>query len=191
MVNIASQTAKNVTKGKPLLVASSSDQIFSGLVEKSPLVDNYLVIRNKRTNRLRLVPYNSCSLISEHYSSVPLSLPAVDEDKQLLRHSIAKYGGKNAMRAQDRIARMRVNIDVLKDHLDQTISMSVQQMKEEREEEERLMDCQDEGVEPQKNYSAKTVQEVYNIRQILTPQLVEELDEIAGQVLETKPEDLP
>lgn len=165
--------------------------IYSGLVEKNALVDNYMVVRNKRTNTVRLVPYTSCSLISEHYTSVPLTLPSTEEDKLLLRSSIAKYGGKNAMRAQDRAARMRVNIDVIKDHLDQTISMSTEQMKREHQEEERLADIQDEGVEPPKNYDAKTVQEVYNVREIMTPALVDELDEIADQVLETKPEDLP
>lgn len=165
--------------------------IYSGQVTPNTLVDNYMVIRNKRTNRVRLVPYTSCSVISEHYTSVPLTLPSTEEDKLLLRHSIAKYGGKNAMRAQDRVSRMQINIDVIKDHLDQTISMSTEQMKREHKEEERLADIQDEGVEPPKNYDAKTVQEVYNVRQILTPDLVEELQEIAEQVLETKPSDLP
>lgn len=165
--------------------------IYSGQVTPNPLVENYMVIRNKRTNRVRLVPYNSCSVISEHYTSVPLTLPSTEEDKLLLRHSIAKYGGKNAMRAQDRVSRMQINIDVIKDHLDQTISMSTEQMKREHKEEERLADIQDEGVEPPKNYDAKTVQEVYNVRQILTPDLVDELQEIAEQVLETKPSDLP
>lgn len=191
-INVA--TKSSTKKGgdtKSLLVASSGDLIYSGHVEKSSLVDNYLVIRNKTSNKVRLVPYNSCSLISEHYTSVPLSLPSVEDDKQLLRHSIAKYGGKNALRAQDRIARMRVNIDVIKDHLDQTIAMSTEQMKSEKVEEDRLMDVQDDGVEPQKNYEAKTIQELYNIRQIITPALVDELEEVAGEVLDAKPEDLP
>lgn len=173
------------------MVASSEDQIYSGRVENNSPVNSYLAIRNKQTNKMRLVPYNSCSLINEHYTSVPLTLPAVQEDKQLLRHSIAKFGGKNAMRAQDRASRMRVNIDVIKEHLDQAISMSTEQMKGEQKEELRLQDMNDEGVEPLKCYEAKAVQEVYNIRQILTYPLVDELDEVATQVLETKAEDLP
>lgn len=191
VVNVAAQGGKGA-KGAPLLIASAADQIYSGLVEQNPLVDNYLVIRNKRTNKMRLVPYNACSVLNERYTSVPLTLPAAaQEDRMLMRHSIAKYGGKNAMRAQDRIARMSVNIDVIKDQLDHSIIMSKDQMKLEHQEEERLLDGQDEGVEPQKNYNAKTVQEVYNIREILTPRLVDELEEVSTQVLDTKPENLP
>ena len=185
----------NKSRTPAVLVAASQDgTIYSGSLDTSPssLVDNYLVLRNKKTDKIRLVPYRSCSMISEHYTSTPLSLPsAADEDQQMLRHSIAKYGGKNAMRAQDRATRMRVNIDVIKDQLDQTITMSTEQMKQEMKEEERLLEDQDEGVEPPKNYEAKTVQEVYDVRQILTPALVNELEGVAQEVLATKPENLP
>lgn len=191
-MNVAGASLRNAKlDSSKLLVASSYDHIYSGKVEQNDLVDNYLVIRNKNTNKVRLVPYNSSTVINSHYTSVPLTLPSTDEDKQLLRHSIAKYGGKNAMRAQDRANRMRVNIDVIKDHLDQTISMSKEHMKTENIEEERLKDIQDEGVEPEKDYNAKTVQEMYDVQKILTPRLVNELQEVAVQVLETKPENLP
>lgn len=150
-----------------------------------------MVIRNKTTNKVRLVPYRSCSLINEYYTSLPLSIPTSEQDKLALRYSIAKYGGKNAMRAQDRVNRMRINIDVIKDQLDQTIAMSTESMKLEHMEEERLMDIQDEGVEPPKNYEAKTVQELYDLRQILTQDLVEDLESTAKEMLESKPDDLP
>lgn len=140
---------------------------------------------------MRLVPNTFCSLISEHYTTLPLEIAGAEQDKQTLRYAIAKYGGKNAMRNHDRINRMRVNIDVIKEQLDQTITMSTEQMKLEHMEEERLLDVQDEGVEPPKNYDAKSVPELYDLRQILTQELVDELQEIATQVLDTKPEDLP
>lgn len=175
----------------PLLIVASKETVYSGFVEDNPLVNNFLVIRNKRKNTARLIPYTSCSLISEHYTNVPQSIPSTEKDELALKHSIAKYGGKNAMRAHDRINRMKMNIDVIKDQLDQTISLSSEQMKLEHMEEERLLDGQDEGVEPVKNYDAKTVYELYNFKDILSQELAEDMEEIVVQVLDTKPSDLP
>lgn len=181
---------KDNKRAAMVIATSCTEGVYNGLVQEETLVQNYLVIRNKRTKTARLLPYNTCSLISDHYSEVPPTAFTSERDQQALRNSLAKYGGKNAMRAHDRINRMKMNIDVIKDQLDQTISMSTEQMKIEHMEEERLLDGQDEGVEPSKNYDAKTVQELYNFTDLLSPDLVQELDEIAVEVLETKPGDV-
>lgn len=189
VVLAASSGKSKSNKKQHMLIASTEDTVYGGEIVKSSATDNYLAIRNKSTNKIRLVPIDFCSMISEHYYSATRITPQAGNKKQM-QLLLAKYGGKKAIRAHDKIHRMQVNVDIIKTQLDQSMAITKETIKIEKLEEEALM-ANDEEVEPPKNYDAKKLNEIYDIETILTKELVHELEEVAQEVLQTKPEDLP
>lgn len=174
------------------LIATSDEGTHSGPITSNTHGEDYLAIRNKATNKIRLVQVNQCFLKSEHitvHNAVDAVQPS-DQDPTIQRHFSTIFGGKNALRAQDRTARMRVNIDVIKDQLNQSLAVSKECTKSEKTDEAPLPNETD-TIEPPKNYDATKIEQLYDVEAILTKELLHELEEVAEHVLETKPEDLP
>lgn len=77
--------------------------------------------------QLKLVEVEECSLLSYHYnncSKKKIDTPSEQSSmstESARRILFKEFGGKKAMKSQDRKEKMKVNVDVVKDQLDKTL----------------------------------------------------------------------
>lgn len=147
------------------------------------LVDTYLAIRNPETNKIRFVEVEQVSLLSQHYIKNPHESDTRHIDAKTLLYK--NFGSKSAVRAMDKKEKTEFNPDIMKSKLDETV--------EEIDESGLNEDIsqEDEDVCPRKNKEAKKLEEVYDIDEIIPPEIMTHLEDPAYKLLETKPLHLP
>lgn len=160
---------------------------YYGLIgDKNPsdLVSTYLAIRNKETNKVRIVEVERCSVLSEHYVE-----PQQESDTRAIdvRSLLYKnFGSKSAARAMDKKEKTEFNVDILKDKLDTSV-FDV--------DESVLMDestvAGDDEIRPVRNKEATKVEDLYKVDEIIPKKILANLEKPASTLLETKPIHLP
>lgn len=172
--------ANRRTGERVVRVAVNGDNVFSGSVPAagSQLAWNLIAIRNKRTNKVQLVPATSIMLspvsrVVEKTSSVSV---VTQEDKDRLR---MKFGSKRQQRLLENYMRMRTDADALKDRLKGVIdSVSV-----EEDHLQPVVTASDQGYLPPINRDAATVDDVYNLHDIVSAEELASLKEQASSTL--------
>jgi hypothetical protein len=146
-----------------VMVAADGHTVFGGSVPAagSQLSCNLIAIRNKKTNKVRLVPTTNVMLspISRVEKNSSVSV-VTQEDKDRLR---MKFGSKRQQRSLENYKRMHADTDALKDKLKGVIdSMSVE------DHLQPVVTTSDEGYLPPINRAATTVDDVYNLHAIVS-----------------------
>lgn len=69
---------------------------------------------------MRIIEVSHCSMISHHYkksSNLEISYQSKDDVKKMLAR---EYGGKKDRVGLERVERMKINVDIVRDQLDKT-----------------------------------------------------------------------
>lgn len=80
------------------------------------------------SNQIKFVEATECSLISYHYNDCSKEETNSSDGKSNISSESARrilfrdFGGKKAMKVLDRKEKMKVNVDIVKDQLDKTLS---------------------------------------------------------------------
>ncbi|XP_063704541.1 uncharacterized protein LOC134833962 [Culicoides brevitarsis] len=147
------------------------------------LVNTFIAIRNRDTNKIRFVEVEQCSVMSEHHV-----MPTVLSDTQPIdvRSLLYKnFGSKSAARAMDKKEKTEFNVDVLKDKLDTSV-LDV--------DDSVLLDestLVDEDIRPPQNKDATKIADVYKVEEIIPKKILANLEKPALTLFETKPLHMP
>lgn len=112
---------------KALVVAyrGTVDTIYRGTVNEgdtSKLIGTYIAIRNKTTNKVRLVEMDQCLLKSSHHYEKPEVAPGLEIDARSLLYK--NFGSKSAMRNIERYEKTAYNADFVENKLNETVKES-------------------------------------------------------------------
>lgn len=169
----------------------SNDQIYHGIVdvsEAAALTDTYICVRNKVTNKLRIIPIEQATLSNHIFNTLeqkPLPTLTAEHTRAML---MKQFGGRKAARFAANQENNKMNVDVLKNDLDNTIREA-----EFNKEGEEQTDTQHnfDALRPKFNKDAKKIEEIYYIHDIVPVELLDRLDDESKVVYSTPLDKLP
>ncbi|XP_003399797.1 uncharacterized protein LOC100645462 [Bombus terrestris] len=169
-------------KKKTMLAMSNGQIVYRGYKPDTSqdLMRSMLVLRNRRTGKVRLVQV-------ERWQVTPvLEKPAVEDNKGFEDDKIAKlnkqFGSKKVKRRTEQYERLKVNVESVKEQLEQTVSnveidrmdLSIQLPDNEYITNTILPEC---------NRDATNVNDVYNIFDIVPKSKLESLYNSVTEIL--------
>ncbi|EDW44624.1 uncharacterized protein LOC6616618 [Drosophila sechellia] len=187
---------ESAVDGKKHALVWAGDQVYTGEVKDSEEVDTYVCIRNKLTNKVKIVPvqealmYNHVYKTLERQKKTGPTMSREHANKKLLK----EFGGRKASRFVDNREQMMVNVEVMRQDLDETVNST---MLDEDEEGGNLADVSINNEEylasivPEFNKEATKVDEVYAVESLIPSSLLERLEEEAKVVFSTPVQTLP
>ncbi|XP_017480358.1 PREDICTED: uncharacterized protein LOC108369702 [Rhagoletis zephyria] len=177
----------------PVKVAmvTAKDQIYHGVVdggEAPALTDTYICVRNKITNKVRIIPIEQATLSNHIYNTLeqkPLPTLTAEHTKAVL---MKQFGGRKAARFAANQETNKINVDVLRNDLENTVrETDLNGQVEEKPNTEHNFDI----LRPKFNKDAKKLEEVYNVHDIVPGELLDRLDEESKVVYSTPVDKLP
>ncbi|XP_017847100.1 uncharacterized protein LOC108603106 isoform X2 [Drosophila busckii] len=193
---IESKRSRNSRK-RSLVLAGES--IYLGDLHEqnnSQEYDTYICIRNKSSNKAKLIPVNQALLSNNIYDNVALSKQTVLSKEHAAKKLLKEFGGRKASRYVANREQMMVNVDVVRRDLDETVQSSAQHEVDD-EEDDTLADVSTSNVEylasivPKFDKAATKVNEVYDVEDVVPRALLERLDEEAKSVFAAPLDSLP
>lgn len=183
--------AENLEDGSHLALALTDTNVYSGKIDHgfaNDLQRTFIAIRNKTTNKIRLVEVNQCTMLSQHFDRFTASTGQITgrnlEDVQKM--SLDTFGSKRAKRMFGQRAKNNYNPDLVKDQLEATLAEH--QNKEPEVEDEfdkkRMMgELFLESRLPKVNKTATKLSEIYQLDDLIDMSLFNRMDEEALAVL--------
>ncbi|XP_034115304.2 uncharacterized protein LOC117575274 [Drosophila albomicans] len=183
------------SRKRAMVVAGSN--VYSGDLQESQEFDTYICIRNKNTNKATIVPVQQALLSNSIYKTLEAQgqQPFFSREhatKKLLK----EFGGRKASRYMANTEEMMVNVDVVRQELDETVQSSVRNGGDD-EEDDTLPEVNTNNAEylativPAFDKTATKVDEVYDVENVVPQSLLDRLDEEAKSVYATPTENLP
>ncbi|KAJ6639892.1 hypothetical protein Bhyg_12639, partial [Pseudolycoriella hygida] len=183
--------AQNTNDGSKMAVVSSRDNVYYGKINEgfaSDLQRTFVALRNKTTNKIRLIEVDQCSLRSQHFDSYSSSTGEIVRGnlQEIQKTSLDAFGSKRAKRMWGQKVKNDYNADLVKDQLEATLAEH--QNKEPEVEDEfdkrRLLgEMYLESRVPKVNKTATTINEVYELSNLVDESLFNRMDEEALAVL--------
>ncbi|XP_011204139.2 uncharacterized protein LOC105226786 [Bactrocera dorsalis] len=174
-----------------IAMVTASDQIYHGVMdvgEAAALTDTYICVRNKITNKLRIIPIEQATLSNHIFNTLeqkPLPTLTAEHTRAVL---MKQFGGRKAARFAANQENNKVNVEVLKNDLDNTVREAVFSKEgEEQPDTQHNFDI----LRPKFNKDAKKVEEMYDVHDIVPADLLERLDEESKVVYKTPVNKLP
>lgn len=183
--------AENVEDGSRLALATTDTNVYFGKIDHgfaNDLQRTFIAIRNKTTNKVRLVEVNQCAMLSQHFDQYTSSTGQITghnlEDVQKM--SLDTFGSKRAKRMFGQRAKNNYNPDLVKDQLEATLAEH--QNKEPEVEDEfdkkRMMgELFLESRLPKVNKNATKISDIYQLEDLVDMSLLSRMDEEALAVL--------
>ncbi|CAO1421726.1 unnamed protein product [Diamesa tonsa] len=153
-------------------------------------LNTFLAIRNKRTNKTRLVQVMQGNFKSQHY----------DDDNSKFKHNILdqkilhrKFGGKKALAKFEKREKTTVNVEVLAEAIEKTLDNIGENFFEEdifdKDQAERVKLANE--IFPTMIGTTKNPREVYTLEALIGDAMITNLESPAYALLETAPSKLP
>ncbi|KAE8738810.1 hypothetical protein FOCC_FOCC015709 [Frankliniella occidentalis] len=164
-------------------VAADGDVLYQGdvLKEDGDLCRTFLAVRNKKTNKMRLIE-TSHVMLSPSIGSNDIDQLGMEDKKQAHYNLSHAFGSKKAKRIADQKARMEVNVDSVKDKLSSTVNDIVVK-------EDMLATTEDDSFTkllPLCNREAKAPADVYPISGLLKRKELESLENYYTKAIESE-----
>ncbi|CAD6993052.1 uncharacterized protein LOC101448645 [Ceratitis capitata] len=172
-------------------MVTANDQIYHGAIdagEAASLTDTYICVRNKITNKVRIIPIEQATLNNNVYNTLehkPLPIMTAEHTKAVL---LKQFGGRKAARYASNQENNKVNVEVLKNDLDNTVrETDFTSEVVEKPDTEHNFDI----LRPKFNKDATKLEDIYDVNDIVPAELLERLDQEAKVVYSTTIDKLP
>nr|XP_016943908.2 uncharacterized protein LOC108020291 [Drosophila suzukii] len=187
---------ESTTDRKRKAVLEAGDHVYTGDLQDSEDVDFYIAVRNKTTNKVQIVPVQQALMSNHIYKQLEREgkkIPTLSKEhasKKLLK----EFGGRKASRFVDNREQMMVNVDVVRQDLDETVKSVAQN---EDEDEDTLADVTVNNEEylasivPKFDKEATELDAIYDVENVIPKALLDRLDEEAKVVFSTPAQTLP
>lgn len=174
------------TKSKQLTITYNENKTYKGCIGEgypTDLMQTYLAIRDKTTNKMRFVEVEQCRVKSSHHDKAeqePESR-AIDARSLLLKN----FGSKSAARAMDRREKTAYNSDIARQRIDESINASFNDSQILNETTTEL------DIAPPSNKDAAKVSEAYTLSVVIPREVLHALETPALTLIEMKAIHLP
>ncbi|BFF90613.1 uncharacterized protein DMAD_09107 [Drosophila madeirensis] len=177
----------------------AGEQLYTGELQDNEQFDTYICLRNKSTNKVQVIPVQQALLSNNVYQKLAEKekekvLPMLTKEhaaKKLLK----EFGGRKASRLVDNREKMMVNVEVVRQDLDETVQGGGQN--ENEEDDGTLADVNTSNEEylasivPKFDKTATKISEVFDVEDVVPANLLQRLEEEAKVVYGTPLEQLP
>ncbi|XP_055903282.1 uncharacterized protein LOC129939330 [Eupeodes corollae] len=171
-------------------VVVTCGNVYSGLIADDPeaLTDNYICIRNRSTNKVRILPIDQVKLINQVYEEKQNTVFAALSKQTAKETAMRVFGGRKDVRSLNNRERNNVSIDVFREQLESTVDKSeVTETPEEVVNTDVIIDT----IRPKFNKDATNLPNVYNIYDVIPQELLDRLDEEVSVLMTTDIDDIP
>ncbi|KAK9506704.1 hypothetical protein O3M35_008591 [Rhynocoris fuscipes] len=170
---------------KQTMLVSKKNQYYKGKINSKSLCKTLLLVRNRKTNKARLIAASTCMLESYLRERNQQKLSISDIDTSTNNTLSQVFGSKKAKRISDMGMRMKVNTSVLQEDVKKIISdinikgKDIPDVKSSSEDTitQLLPNC---------NRDAEHVSEVYKVEDLLTETELNSLDKAVALLNEDK-----
>lgn len=180
------QARDSETRANKAVVVAGGN-VYQGDVDQQSPTSNFIAIRNKTTNKVRLIPIETALLTNNIYCLKEKeefeSLQKADSYNKLLRN----FGGRKTLRYLDRVEKMKIDVNVVKDQLEKTVDEADISINNETVSTESSLD----KIRPKFSLDAKKLDDVYNLYDVIPKELLQRLDMEASAVVNANLDDLP
>lgn len=182
------QARDSETKTRRAIVVAGGN-VYQGDVDQQSSTSNFIAIRNKTTNKVRLIPIETALLKNNIYCQKEKEefgfgvIQKAESYNKLLRN----FGGRKAVRYLDRIEKMKIDVNVVKDQLDKTVEEVDISINNETVSTEDSLN----KIRPKCQADASKLEDVYNLYDVIPKDLLDRLDMEANAVVSASLEDLP
>lgn len=174
---------KNKNMIKKVVIADSNRSVFCGNMDESPLSNNYIAIRSRKTNRVRWCPINNFLMFPYRRDTEPELQEKEEKDISRKEANInlkKAMGSKKAKRRLMEAEKLNINLtdiekklktDVIENNL--TINTNV-----------TLSPIQNEiHYLPPCNRNADSIEEVYKVYDLLSAEIMDSLDGMVSNIM--------
>uniref|UniRef100_A0A1I8PN50 DNA-directed RNA polymerase I subunit RPA49 n=2 Tax=Stomoxys calcitrans TaxID=35570 RepID=A0A1I8PN50_STOCA len=181
---------EDANKFGALLMANGS--LYQGLInntEASELTDTYICVRNKRTNKMTIVPIDQVNLRNTIYGGLDQIKKSSLSDDVTKMTLLKKFGGRKASRFVNDQEKMRMDISVVQDSLTETVNESMLDADDgvDQVDNTKYFD----SIRPPCNKDAEHVRDIYKISDVVPTELMNRMEEEAKTVYQTSLDQIP
>ncbi|GLV39617.1 RNA polymerase I subunit E [Carabus blaptoides fortunei] len=172
----------NPKTNKTVMALATNKMLYTGEEDtENNLCYTLLTIRNKKTNKIRLVPVNMVSLNVEMPKINALLDNTLNNSQISVRDLNKQFGSKKTKRRTEQMERMKLNVSNVEEELKQTVAEI------EVKEEDLVaptMDESEKSYRPPMNRNASSPSQVYDLKTIIQQEYLDTLVDLANEVLE-------
>lgn len=180
------QARDSETKSRKAVVVAGGN-VYQGDVDQQSPTSNFIAIRNKTTNKVRLIPIQTALLKNNIYCQKEKDEFGVIQKAESYNKLLRNFGGRKAVRYLDRIEKMKIDVNVVKDQLDKTVEEVDTSINSETVSTEDSLN----KIRPKSQADAVKLEDVYNFYDVIPKELLDRLDMEANAVVSANIEDLP
>lgn len=183
-------------KTKYSLTAKHNKNVYKGVIGEgypTDLVNTFIAIKNKTTNKIRLVQVEECSLLNEIY----LNKTTAEDQKKIadpMKSLLKDFGSKKSVTRFDRKEKMKVNLDIAKEQLATTIN-EINDPSDIHEDNFDKLKIKGEltlnSITPPINKEAKSIDKLYTLNQIISQDMLYALEKVTIKLLKTGIDEVP
>ncbi|KAH8349086.1 hypothetical protein KR084_005161 [Drosophila pseudotakahashii] len=188
---------ESTTDRKKRALVEAGQQVYTGDLHDSQEYDTYICLRNKTTNKVQIVPVQQALMSNHIYKQLERQgqrVPMLSKEhasKKLLK----EFGGRKASRFVDNREQMKVNVEVVRQDLDETVKLSTTLNGDEEDDSLADVSVSNEeylaSIVPKFDKEAIELDGVYDVKNLMPSGLLERLDEEAKVVFSTPAQTLP
>ncbi|XP_037952945.1 uncharacterized protein LOC119683359 [Teleopsis dalmanni] len=179
---------KDNTKG---VMVKVNDDVYHGPFTENEHMQNFICIRNKETNKMRLIPIKQAMVNNQVYNELERKRIAQLPAEVSRLHMLKEFGGRKASRFVTSRENMKVNIDMVKDDLDATVNDSKIEQDDPNDSTSNVLVTQYDIIRPKFNAEATKQEQIYDVHDVVPEELLERLEDEAKAVFDADVSDLP
>uniref|UniRef100_A0A6M2DJV2 Putative dna-directed rna polymerase i subunit rpa49 n=1 Tax=Xenopsylla cheopis TaxID=163159 RepID=A0A6M2DJV2_XENCH len=164
------------------IITESNNMLYKGAVETFMSTFTMLAIKNKKTNKIRLIEINKCNLAPILKDSLDMNLEHKSK-KEMLSILNKTFGSKRTKRRTEIREHMAINVEEVKEQLEKTIQKTV--VANEDLKEPSVGDSLDKLMPPI-HRDATSVDRLYVLEELVDLEIVQSLSSVADEFLNTK-----
>ncbi|KAJ8977976.1 hypothetical protein NQ317_008169 [Molorchus minor] len=168
------------TKDKKTVVGvANNNMIYTGIVDnKNDLYNNFILIHNRKNGKVRLIQTDCCTVspILEKNNILDISTKSANNSVSELNK---QFGSKKTKRNTEQQERLKMNIDTVKEQLERTVSgIHI----DETDFQDSTPSENDSLYQPKINRQASTVEQVYNLADLVPNSVLDSLEADAENI---------
>jgi hypothetical protein len=181
--------ATNTASKSNFLMAANKNNLYKGCIGEATdndLLNTFMAIRSKTTNKVRLIQVQECTMISKDYDPIEKAdLPNISKDVYF-----KKFAGKKGSSYFDKIEKQKMNVDVIKEDIEKSL-INIDEKKLFIKELDLLKANHEADLLPPINNDQGSVDEIYDLKEIVTVEIFNHLEAVAQALLLANIEELP
>ncbi|XP_026474098.1 uncharacterized protein LOC113377873 [Ctenocephalides felis] len=180
--NLHCQLLMDASSGDDYVVTESNNIMYKGIVEHFQNTVTMMAIKNKKTNKVRLIEMNKCNLVPVLKDSLDMQLQHKSK-KEMLSLLNKTFGSKRTKRRTELKEHMAVNVDEIKEQLEKTIQTTVV---DDNDLKVPTVSDSLQNLFPPIHRDATTIDQVYVLDELVELEIINTLSSVADEFLNSE-----